>query len=266
MKRLILMLLVMVAFAATADAQGFLKKLKERAVNAAENAVTNKVDKETNKAVGDVLDGKSKTDNSGDAADATDTYDPQAGAAKSDFVRGSAVMFEDNMQGEQVGEFPSKWDLVRGNAEIATIQGKTCIAFLADDSWISPLVKGGIKNYLGDVFTVEYDMLYKQKGGADPDVELDIMHESMERDHELFTIQHHFHYDRTGVSCDYVRPTEQSWDHKEGNSRADEVACVNDGRWHHYALSFNKRAIKFYIDGKRVINVPNAKAGAGWIT
>ena len=270
MKRILFLLMVMVAFAATADAQGFLKRLKDRAVNAAENAVSNKVDskvnEETNKAVDDVLDGKSKTDNSGDAADATDTYDPQAGAAKSDFVRGGVVMFEDNMQGEQVGEFPSKWDLVRGNAEIATIQGKTCIAFLADDSWISPLVKGGIKNYLGDVFTVEYDMLYKQKGGADPDVELDIMHESMERDHELFTIQHHFHYDRTGVSCDYVRPTEQSWDHKEGNSRADEVACVNDGRWHHYALSFNKRAIKFYIDGKRVINVPNAKAGAGWIT
>ena len=41
---------------------------------------------------------------------------------------------------------------------------------------------------------------------------------------------------------------------------------INDGRWHHFALSFNKRAIKFYVDGKRVINVPNAKAGAGWLT
>lgn len=28
----------------------------------------------------------------------------------------------------------------------------------------------------------------------------------------------------------------------------------------------HKRAIKFYVDGRRVINVPNAKPGAGWVT
>ncbi len=37
------MLMMAVAFAVTADAQGFLKRLKDRAVNAAENAVSNKV-------------------------------------------------------------------------------------------------------------------------------------------------------------------------------------------------------------------------------
>ena len=283
MKRIVLMLIVMVAFAVNADAQGFLKRLKDRAINAAENAVERKVERKVDRTTEDAMDNvlgdkkneksskknkKSKNNDADDEEDEAEVDEPQAqtGAAKSDFVRGGVVMFEDNMQGEQVGEFPSKWDLVRGNAEIATVNGQTCIAFLADDSWISPLVKGGIKNYLGDVFTVEYDMLYKQKGGADPDVELDIMHESMNRDRELFSIEHHFHYEKTGVNCDYVRPTEQSWDHKEGNARAHDVARVNDGRWHHYALSFNKRAIKFYVDGKRVINVPNAKAGAGWLT
>ena len=275
------MLLVMVAFAATADAQGFLKRLKERAINAAENAVENKVDskvnEETNKAMDEVLDGKSdkssksskksKKNNDADEDEAEDDYDPQAGAAKSDFVRGSVVMFEDNMQGEQVGEFPSKWDLVRGNAEIATIQGQKCIALVDGDGWITPLVKGGIKNYLGDVFTVEYDMLFddRPKDGA-PSIEIDIMNENERHDHELFTIHYSMAYDRQTIDCDYVRPTEEGYSHKEGTSTAHEVCVINDGRWHHFALSFNKRAIKFYVDGRRQINVPNAKSGAGWVT
>ena len=182
MKRLVLMLMVLVAFAVNADAQGFLNRLKDRAVKAAENAVErkveNKVDRETSDAMDDVLDGKKNDksskkskrskDDADDDEEAEDTYDTQAGAAKSDFVRGSVVMFEDNMQGEQVGEFPSKWDLVRGNAEIATIQGQKCIALVDGDGWITPLVKGGIKNYLGDMFTVEYDMLFddRPKDGA----------------------------------------------------------------------------------------------------
>ena len=265
----------MVAFAVNADAQGFLNRLKDKAVDAAKRKIENKVERTTDEAMDEVLDGKkskkSKNSKSDDAdeedAEAGDS-EPQAttGANKSDFVRGGVVMFEDNMQGEQVGEFPSKWDLERGNAEIATVNGQKCIAMMGDDSWIAPLVKGGIKNYLGDVFTVEYDMLYKHNAKGGSSVELDIMHETQKRDNELFTIDYNLYYDKTSVDCNYVRPTEEGWTHKEGNATAHNVAVLNDGRWHHLALSFNKRAIKFYIDGKRVINVPNAKAGAGWIT
>ena len=35
--------------------------------------------------------------------------------------------------------------------------------------------------------------------------------------------------------------------------------------WNHFALSFNKRALKVYINGQRVINAPNAKA-ADWFS
>ena len=268
------MLLMAVAIAVNADAQGFLNRLKERAVNAAENAVsnkvTNKVTRETDDAMDDVLDKKkSKNSNDADYEDEVveDTYQTEAGAAKSDFVRGGTIMFEDNMEGEQVGEFPSKWDLVRGNAEIATIKGQKCIALVDGDGWITPLVKGGIRNYLGDMFTVEYDMLFddRPKDGA-PSIELDIMNENEERDNELFQIEYSMCCDKQTITCDYVRPTAEGYSHKEGSSRASDVCVINDGRWHKFALSFNKRAIKFYVDGKRVINVPNCKAGAGWLT
>ena len=256
----------------TADAQGILNRIGNRIKNRVEDKVTRTVDNAVDGAVEGAVE--EVTAPSEDEAIPAETDSPaapeaevNAGAKKNDFVRGSVVMFEDNMQGEQVGEFPSKWDLVRGNAEVATVNGVKCIALVDGDGWISPLVKGGIKNYLGDVFTIEYDMLFddRPKDGA-PSIELDIMNENEKQDNELFTIYYGMSYDKQTIDCDYVRPTEEGYTHKEGHSSARDVCVINDGRWHHFALSFNKRAIKFYVDGKRVINVPNAKAGAGWFT
>ena len=256
----------------TVDAQGILNRIGNRIKNRVEDKVNRTVDNAVDGAVEGAVE--EVTAPSEDEAIPAETDSPaapeaevNAGAKKNDFVRGSVVMFEDNMQGEQVGEFPSKWDLVRGNAEVATVNGVKCIALVDGDGWISPLVKGGIKNYLGDVFTIEYDMLFddRPKDGA-PSIELDIMNENERHDNELFTIHYSMSYDRQTIDCDYVRPTEEGFTHKEGHSSAREVCVINDARWHHFALSFNKRAIKFYVDGKRVINVPNAKAGAGWFT
>jgi outer membrane protein OmpA-like peptidoglycan-associated protein len=273
MKKLVVTLIVMLAFAVNADAQGILGRLKDRAVNAAKNAVERKVEdkvsRETNDAMDDVLDGKKKSKNASDDGDAeaVDDYQNDTKNVKNDFVRGSVVMFEDDFANEQVGEFPSKWDLVRGNAEVASVNGAKCIEMDQRDSWIAPLVKGGIKNYLGDVFTIEYDMLYddRPKDGCS-NIELDIMHEDSPRDQELFTITYGFCNDKQSYHCDYCLTSEPSFTNKDGNASSAESTTNNDGRWHHYALSFNKRAIKFYIDGRRVINVPNAKPGAGWVT
>jgi len=273
MKKLVLTLIVMLAFATNADAQGILGRLKDRAVNAAKNAVERKVEdkvsRETNDAMDDVLDGKKKSKKASDDGDAeaVDDYQNDTKNVKSDFVRGSVVMFEDDFANEQIGEFPSKWDLVRGSAEVASINGAKCIEMDQRDSWISPLVKGGIKNYLGDVFTIEYDMLYddRPKDGCS-NIELDIMNENSPRDHELFTITYGFCNDKQSYHCDYCLTSESSFTNKEGSASSAESTTNNDGRWHHFALSFNKRAIKFYIDGRRVINVPNAKPGAGWVT
>ena len=189
-----------------------------------------------------------------------------ADAQKSDFVPGEVAIFEDRLAGEQVGEFPSKWDLVRGYAEVGRIGGENAIAMSKDDSWISPLMKDGSKNYLGDVFTIEYDMLFddSEKNGA-PGIELDIMHENEKRDNELFTITYHLSSDKHTFDCYYCLSSEPGFTNKDGHSQSN-AGPFNDGRWHHYALSFNKRAIKFYVDGRRVINVPNAKPGAGWVT
>ncbi len=280
---------IMALSAENADAQ-FLDRLKDKAVNTAKDNIENRVGNATNKAIDNALDGdhgkKNKKDkNNQSKEDYSDNQDePQNNSqpvpdtepkkaditmeySKSDFVPGDEIIYEDLVVGEQVGEFPSRWDLVRGNAEIAKLNGETVIAMSHDDSWITPLMKDGSRNYLGDVFTLEFDMLYDntdQDGG--PSIEIDIMHPDYNADQELFS----FHFWQSGetqqINCDYTRPNSESYDSKDGSATAENVGPVNDGQWHHFALSFNKRAIKFYVDGRRIINIPNAKSGAGWFT
>lgn len=177
---------------------------------------------------------------------------------KSDFVQGSVVIFEDAVQGEKVGEFPSKWDLVRGNAEIAVVNGQQVIELTKEDCWIKPLITKNPKNYLGDEYSVEFDLMYTEGG-----FEIDFMHPDSQEDSELFTLTWSY---GSGLSVDYVRPDcEDNWT-KDGKSSQDQKTKLNNKRWHHYAISFNKRAIKVYVDDVRYINIPNAKAGAGWMT
>ena len=258
MKRLILMLMVMVAFAATADAQGFLKRLKDRAVNAAENAVSNKVDskvnEETNKAVDDVLDGeksdKSKNADAGDESSAKQKKSAKGEENKSDFVPGTVVIFEDNLQGEQMGEFPSKWDLIENNAEVAKMNGKMAIKFEhGSNTEITPLIKDGNKKYLPEVYTLEFDFFATGKEDTNTAYRLYLNSENDRHNSSIW-----FSQDR--MTWDIQKPN--SDDNVNGNSSLEDVMELND--WNHFALSFNKRALKVYVNGKRIINIPNAKA------
>lgn len=44
------------------------------------------------------------------------------------------------------------------------------------------------------------------------------------------------------------------WDHLKQYTKV--------GQWNHFAISFNKRAFKFYLNGTRIINLPNVAAPA----
>ena len=257
MKRIVLMLLMVVAFVATADAQGFQKRLKDRAVNAAENAVSNKVDdkvrRETDKAIDDALDGKETSEsNDADNEDVEDTpQEVEAEYQQSDFVPGTAVFFEDNLQGEQMGEFPSKWDLIDGSTDVANMKGKKCIHF-EPGTRIEPLMTNQ-SSYLPDFFTLECDFWMN-----DPKTELNNCYEfefNKSNDENIYEIRIGESYDKLEVTCRY-KSVAGDW-RDSGGGKTWELK-KND--WSHFALSFNKRAIKIYINGKRVINIPNSQA------
>ena len=266
MKRIVLMLMLVVAFAATADAQGFLKRLKDRALNSAENAISNKVDskiyEETNDAMDDALDGKkskkSKKSSSDDEeeavaedeAPAAKKKTAQGEEVKSDFVPGTVVIFEDNLQGEQLGEFPSKWDLIENNAEVAKMNGKMAIKFEhGSNTEIMPLIKDGNKKYLPEFYTLEFDFFATGKEDTNTAYRLYLNSENDRHNSSIW-----FSQDR--MTWDIQKPN--SDDNVNGNASLEDIMELND--WNHFALSFNKRALKVYVNGKRIINIPNAKA------
>jgi hypothetical protein len=81
--------------------------------------------------------------------------------SKFDFVPGDEVIFEDAPSAdEENGEFPSRWDLYKGNTEIGEVDGKNVIMFL-QGGIIVPYLKNSKEDYLPEIFTVEFDVYFK---------------------------------------------------------------------------------------------------------
>ena len=263
MKKLILMLIVAFACAGTADAQGWLKKLGKVAEDAAKRTVENNVDRKTTEAVDDAMnpdDSSSeeqksrskKTDYDWDDEDAEEgPQDTEAQYEQSDFVPGAVAFFEDDLVSEQMGEFPSKWDLVDGSADVANMKGKKCIHF-EPGTRIEPLMTNQ-QSYIPDVFTLEFDFWMN-----DPKTEMSNCYELEFLDadgHDVYEIRIGESYSKLEVTCRFMSTTGDWRD--SGGGKTWEMK-KND--WSHFAMSFNKRALKIYINNKRVINIPNCKS------
>ena len=175
MRRILVFIIsALLASCYAANGQNLLERLGQRAKNAVENKLGEKVEQ----GVNDVLDGKigkkkkkDKDDKqtadpvSQDAVAMPDAKVPaqpkkqvETSYAKTDFVPGDEIFFEDIFENEQLGEFPSRWDLVSGYAEVGSIEGRKIIAFTDDGSGaVMPLMKEP-RTFLPDVFTLEYDV------------------------------------------------------------------------------------------------------------
>ena len=195
-----------------------------------------------------------------------------------DFVFGDEIIFEDTQENEQIGEFPSMWDVFNGYAQIVELNGVKCIA-LADDGQITPLFNDN-KPYLTDQFTIEYDV-YVVYG---PDYGTDFNPHSWKMGTYLVTlksddrIRSYYGGDRTfefnhqvssgervlnDAYFSYEWPLPSLDETRSGNAILNDVST---NAWHHVAVSFNKRAYKVYFDENRVVNIPNAaKPDYFWI-
>jgi OOP family OmpA-OmpF porin len=161
--------------------------------------------------------------------------------AKYDFVPGDVIIFEDNLEGEVNGEFPSKWNLKSGTVENATLDGLNIIWFRKSNSTITPLMK--VQDYLPEEFTIEFDYL---------------MLSPTQRAYHLFFMGDGgkgtygrilFH----GKDLDYSNPK------KAGTTIKGDINAAFVKGWKHAAISFNKRALKVYVDEQRVLNIPNVE-------
>ena len=238
------------------SAQSWLEKMdnrvKEKVVEKVEQRIEDKADAAADKALDKSEDavkkaGKKKGEkqnssqsNKNGNADTTfsNSSKTDVSYAKYDFVPGNEVIFEDDLKGERKGEFPSKWDLIEGNAEIAQINGENVIA-LVGYTYITPLFKE--KSFkLPDEFTLEFDLFID---GNEGETSVEFMNSNDE-----VIANSLFWKDNTRFLFNW---------NNNANEKTSEDTYDNSNGWHHYALSFNKRAIKVYMDSKRVANIPN---------
>ena len=280
MKRAIAILSLIALCSAPMSGQSVLERLKERAKNATENAVGNKIEE----GINGLINGKGKKDKetgSGKEGQPAAATSPATGdAAKQetkikwnnyDFVSGDVIIFEDTMENETLGEFPSMWDLLDGEAQITEINGEKCIC-ISQAGAITPLFNDG-KPYLTEECTVEYDVFLRQEapwnaqfGGQEHGwaswMQLRThlpKGERIARDESGLYFNHRI---VNGEGNTFTTGFTYNWEVPSGDTRSGEYELkdLETEAWHHVAISFNKRAFKIYFDEQRVANIPNAAA------
>lgn len=275
MKKHLFLISLMILVCGSVSAQSFLQRLGQKAKEAAQSAISEKVENAAKSGVdkaADILTGKNKSNsNSSSNSSSTaaenqvpDTPELAMSSEDNDFVPGSIVLFEDNLVGEKIGEFPSKWDISEGSVGVNRLGDRTVIKFDNNGGRIMPLMEKDMYSYLPDVFTLEFD-IYLQKNQGDVgnmNFELGLM--SREEDantHNGFCAWLELRYSPWATDGYYVsyhcqKPSGDSVDGEAWN----EKTHMKPGCFNHIAVSFNKRAFKVYINGFRVVNVPNMLA------
>ncbi len=179
--------------------------------------------------------------------------------SKFDFVSGDEIIFEDNLEGERNGEFPSKWDLARGTVENAVFDGENVIMFINtnsnSDGGIVPMMTNGYEDYLPDEFTVEFDAYFDEPGRTYRVLFYDGKNQS--RLNRSANPGSNHRVDRVRISQNYVS-YESTTAHYPGFGQSiREDASRSKPGWRRVSISFNKRALKVYLDEARVLNIPN---------
>ncbi len=292
MKRLLMVLLIFAVAASTTEvySQGWLKKLGKKAEEAAKRKIEQKVEEKTEKAVDDAFDGnigkgkkgKKKDSEEVDVDDSESEAGEQSGGKKQkqsaqmtwnkfDFVSGDEIMFEDNQANEQLGEFPSQWDVLNGSAEVVSIGGEKCFE-VQNRGELIPLMKD--KHYLPEKFTIEFDFFFRDTHTANGDekysgdwtngnfcFQLYDVNDDRVFNGRIYphTREWHDSYDVYKRSMDYEWRVNSETRHGE----SQEVEMTTEG-WHRISISFNKRAMKLYLDQTRLFNIPNMTAPASF--
>lgn len=154
---------------------------------------------------------------------------------KYDFVPGDQVIFYDDLAGEEVGEFPSRWELIGGVFEVAS---------KGDSKWILCTDSGDLRPSLPDgafpsTFTIEWDIYDNGAPFKGHWYRIDLMQGGDKA--VTFWLG-----DRNGTEVEVFgkKLASKQLEHSLGKGR------------HTMRIMATKTSIKCYVDKERVANVP----------
>ncbi len=238
MKKIAILLTTLSLFYAIPSNAQIWDKIKKRAEEKAEELLTKKRDKKSKKEKSEAGGILSDEDYSGGVNTA-----PVEVWRNYKFVPGEDVIFYDDLKYEEVGEFPSRWDLRQGGAEIATFDGdKVIIGTAKYENTILPLFNN--KKYLSDEFTIEFDIyvdeMSKSYNNNWTNYDIILSSNSLNNPNIDFTLR-----------SDKTTGQVGSYDFQLENVKLGRLKA-----WHHIAMSYNKGKFKMYYDEKRIANLP----------
>lgn len=163
--------------------------------------------------------------------------------SKFDFVPGDEVIFEDAPNAdEENGEFPSRWDLVKGQVEIAHVNGENVLMFMDGNPEIIPYLKNSTEDYLPDIFTIEFDFYRPAKGNRISVYLYDVKNQKNNSNMYMDVSYNSISEKSSGVSGEQP-DYNYTWNEK--------------ARWIHISIAFTKGKLKVYMDDTRMINIPH---------
>ncbi|WP_299779361.1 OmpA family protein [uncultured Formosa sp.] len=242
---LLLAVLMIFAFTETSHAQ-LWKKLKQKAEDAIVKEVDKTINGDTPSEDEDVesvetSDNENKTNVENDGDENASNNTPEIWR-NFRFVPGEDVIFYDDLSSEQIGEFPSRWDLIKGGAEVVKINGEKAIILVAENNnIITPLFT--TKDYLGDEFTIEYDIML-------PNLE----------EEKIWYMRHDVYFTdafgNTDAEIEIKKAAKIDGWAANSNFKMESISVGTQNAWHHIAISYYKGKFKMYYDSKRVSNIP----------
>lgn len=263
MFRLLLTILLVFLFSSQIFSQfNVLEKVKKKVNKTVEKNIDEAIDKTVDGAEKDIKEGESKGETpeevrkeegeqgtSGENSEAPEVEKQELKLwSKYDFVPGDQIILDDDLKIEESGEFPSRWDLISGNAENASLGEDNVINFAQNKTVITPLME--TEEYLPEVFTLEFDVYF----------------------HDLAVKRTHNYYVQfwttpqnrpMGKDGKVIQPLLFKWNtasmgnFKGKTDKNNEARKIWKSKWKHIAIAFNKRSLKVYLDEIRVLNIPN---------
>jgi outer membrane protein OmpA-like peptidoglycan-associated protein len=146
---------------ASAPAEAQFGKLKDKVKQKAKETVEKKIEGSEEEAPAEETESAGESGEAGQEASGDEKGDAPKEMAlytKYDFVPGDKVIFYDDLSREEMGEFPSRWNLDQGVFEI-TRKGDRNWIMCSDEGSISPKVAPGV---LPPKYTIEWDILPKK--------------------------------------------------------------------------------------------------------
>ncbi len=233
------------------DAQGILGKIKEKVKAKAEKSEQKE---DAKKDDGNSSNANSSSGDNNQSAGNVSSNNTSGGNAAADnppsfkvyqnydFVPGEKILFEDNFNDDQDGEFPAHWKLVKGQAVVNKVEGRSAL-LLTEGNYAEVKPRMKTENYLPAEFTLEFDFIFKTVDGSvgyAPGA--DFYYKNSEGTEEAMRVS----FGDAEVSIgDFNK------------SYPDDLKKDFVDRWHHAAIILKSGQMKAYVDQYRICVNPN---------